>query len=147
MIIIGYQGIGKSTLANKNINYIDLESSNFFIDGKRQENWFIIYCNIANHLSEQGKNVFVSSHEVVRESLKCSKEKVVVVYPSLKLKEQWLEKLQERYNITQLEKDYKALMNAKDRYEENIKELQNNDFIKIEIKDINYDLEKTLQGV
>ena len=84
MIIIGYQGIGKSTLANKNINYIDLESSNFFIDGKRQENWFIIYCNIANHLSEQGKNVFVSSHEVVRESLKYSKEKVVVVYPSLK---------------------------------------------------------------
>lgn len=147
MIIIGYQGIGKSTLANKNINYIDLESSNFFIDGKRQENWFIIYCNIANHLSEQGKNVFVSSHEVVRESLKYSKEKVVVVYPSLKLKEQWLEKLQERYNITQLEKDYKALMNAKDRYEENIKELQNNDFTKIEIKDINYDLEKTLQGV
>ena len=147
MIIIGYQGIGKSTLANKNIKYIDLESSNFFIDGKRQENWFIIYCNIANHLSEQGKNVFVSSHEVVRERLKYSKEKVVVVYPSLKLKEQWLEKLQERYNITQLEKDYKALMNAKDRYEENIKELQNNDFIKIEIKDINYDLEKTLQGV
>ena len=147
MIIIGYQGIGKSTLANKNTNYIDLESSNFFIDGKRQENWFIIYCNIANHLSEQGKNVFVSSHEVVRESLKYSKEKVVVVYPSLKLKEQWLEKLQKRYNITQLEKDYKALMNAKDRYEENIKELQNNDFTKIEIKDINYDLEKTLQGV
>ncbi len=145
MIIIGYQGIGKSTLANKNINYIDLESSNFFIDGKRQENWFIIYCNIANHLSEQGKNVFVSSHEVVRESLKYSKEKVVVVYPSLKLKEQWLEKLQERYNITQLEKDYKALMNAKDRYEENIKELQNNDFTKIEIKDINYDLERILQ--
>ena len=145
MIIIGYQGIGKSTLANKNIKYIDLESSNFFIDGKRQENWFIIYCNIANHLSEQGKNVFVSSHEVVRESLKYSKEKVVVVYPSLKLKEQWLEKLQERYNITQLEKDYKALMNAKDRYEENIKELQNNDFTKIEIKDINYDLERILQ--
>lgn len=31
MIIIGYQGIGKSSVANKHIEYIDLESSNFFL--------------------------------------------------------------------------------------------------------------------
>ena len=28
MIYVGYQGIGKSTLANKDLKYIDLESSN-----------------------------------------------------------------------------------------------------------------------
>lgn len=146
MIIIGYQGIGKSTLANKDISYIDLESGNFWINGKRYEDWYIPYCNIAEHLSKQNKNVFISSHEVVREQLKNSKEKVVVVYPSIELKEQWINKLEERYNNTSLEKDYKALMNAKDRYEENIKELKNNGFIKVEIFDIDYDLKELLKG-
>ena len=145
MIIIGYQGIGKSTLANKDINYIDLESGNFWIDGKRHEDWYIPYCNIAEHLSRQHKNVFVSSHEVVRNRLQESKEKVVVIYPSIKLKKQWINKLEKRYNETNLEKDYKALMNAKDRYEENIKELEKNNFIKIEIFDIDYDLEELLE--
>ncbi len=145
MIIIGYQGIGKSTLANKDINYIDLESGNFWIDGKRHEDWYIPYCNIAEPLSRQHKNVFVSSHEVVRNRLQESKEKVVVIYPSIKLKKQWINKLEKRYNETNLEKDYKALMNAKDRYEENIKELEKNNFIKIEIFDIDYDLEELLE--
>ena len=145
MIIIGYQGIGKSTLANKDINYIDLESGNFWIDGKRHEDWYIPYCNIANHLSKQGKNVFISSHEVVRNELLKSNEKVVVVFPSINLKEQWLDKLELRYKDTHLDKDYKALMNAKDRYEENIKELEKNNFIKIEIFDIDYDLEELLE--
>ena len=146
MIIIGYQGIGKSTLANKDINYIDLESGNFWIDGKRHEDWYIPYCNIANHLSKQGKNVFISSHEVVRNELLKSNEKVVVVFPSINLKEQWLDKLELRYKDTHLDKDYKALMNAKDRYIENINELKNNNYIKIEIDNINYDLAKLLES-
>jgi len=36
MIVIGYQGIGKSTLSKTNDKYIDLESGNFFVDGTRQ---------------------------------------------------------------------------------------------------------------
>ena len=69
MIIIGYQGIGKSTLANCNLNYVDLESSNFYIDGKRADDWYKPYCKIAEHLSQQGYYVFVSSHKVVRDEL------------------------------------------------------------------------------
>ncbi len=144
MIIIGYQGIGKSTLANKDVRYIDLESNNFFIDGVRQDNWYKIYCNIATHLSQQGKRVFVSSHEVVRSELKDSKEDVVVVYPSLDLKDEWLGKLDLRWQNTSSVKDYKAFMNAKEMFEENIKDLQNSDFIKVEIKDINYNLKELL---
>ena len=41
MIIIGYQGIGKSTLAGHN-SVIDLESGNFWNDGKRIDDWYII---------------------------------------------------------------------------------------------------------
>lgn len=122
MIIIGYQGIGKSSLAGTE-NCIDLESGNFWIDGERSDEWYKPYCQIANHLSEQGYTVFVSSHEVVREELKNSKEKVFIVMPDERLRDQWIERLWNRYGFTGLDKDYKAYANAKYRYAENIYEL------------------------
>lgn len=150
MIIIGYQGIGKSTLAGKN-KCIDLESSNFwFRDTEtfqtvRHNDWYVPYCNIANHLSEQGYTVFTSSHEVVREELKKSKEKVYVIYPSIKLKDKWISKLEERYKNTELKKDYKAMMNAKGRYDENINELKNCGISVFEIIDMDYSLEEIVR--
>lgn len=141
MIIVGYQGIGKSTLAGKN-NCIDLESGNFWVDGKRAEDWYKPYCQIANHLSEQGYTVFTSSHEVVRKELEKSKEKVFVVFPAINMKEQWIIKLKNRYRITGLEKDYKALANAEDRYKENIAELMMGNLKFYEITDMDYDLKQ-----
>lgn len=127
MIIVGYQGIGKSTLAKNGNGFIDLESNNFFVNGVRQNDWYIPYCNIAMNLSEQGYTVFVSSHECVRNylSFHADQARLVIVCPSIRLKDQWIEKLEKRYQDTGLVKDYKAMMNAKDRYEENIKELMN----------------------
>ena len=116
MIVIGYQGIGKSTLAGRNNKFIDLESSNFWIDGKRADDWYKPYCKIAEHLSQQGYIVFTSSHEVVRKQLEDSDEIVVLAFPSAELKWEWIAKLEKRYEESGLEKDYKALMNAKDRY-------------------------------
>ena len=149
MIVIGYQGIGKSTLAGRDNKFIDLESGNFWIDGKRADDWYKPYCKIAEHLSQQGYIVFVSSHEVVRKQLQDSNEPIVVIYPSIDLKKEWIEKLEDRYMKSGLEKDYKALMNAKDRYEENIEELKNcssNGYlmINLEITKMEYDLETGL---
>lgn len=140
MIIVGYQGIGKSTLAGKN-NVIDLESGSFWNNGTRPDDWYIYYCQIAEHLSQQGYIVFTSSHEVVRNRLKkYSNEKVYIIYPSLRLHDEWINKLRERYNNSKLEKDYKALMNAEDRYYENIEELKNSGIEAIEIQDMSYRL-------
>lgn len=145
MIVIGYQGIGKSSLAGRDHKFIDLESSNFWVDGKRADDWYKPYCQIAEHLSRQGYIVFTSSHEVVRKQLENSREVVVVVYPSLELKNMWIDKLENRYRDTGLEKDYKALMNAKDRYEENIQELVNCKVpYKVMLKNRDYDLEASL---
>ena len=148
MIVIGYQGIGKSTLVGKNHKYIDLESSNFWVDGKREIDWYKPYCQIAEHLSQQGYIVFTSSHEVVRRRLRNSSESIVVVVPSRELKDEWIKKLQVRYDQSGLEKDYKALMNAKERYEDNVNEMYLDGFFHfsvLEIKSIDYDLEQMLE--
>lgn len=152
MIVVGYQGIGKSTLAGKD-NCIDLESGNFWVDGKRADDWYKPYCQIANHLSEQGYTVFVSSHEVVRKELEKSKEDVVIIYPSHTLKYQWIEKLKTRYENTQLEKDYKAWKNAQVMYSQNIEDLADLDraikygFIRYEIGGMTYELRKIIAQI
>lgn len=138
MIYIGYQGIGKSSISGKN-NCIDLESSNFWVGQYRVDDWEIIYCNIAEHLSNQGYNVFMSSHQVIRDEFRNRGTKFTVICPSLDLQDQWIDRLQKRYNQTNLEKDYKALMNAKDRYSDNIKELMSEENVII-INQIDYNL-------
>lgn len=151
MIIIGYQGIGKSTLAASNLKYIDLESSNFWFNDPetkqkiRHDNWYEMYCNVAEDLSRQGYFVFVSSHQPVRERLLKSGEYVIACVPSLGLKEQWIEKLHMRYETSGLEKDYKAYINAVDRFTENITEIANSGFELLEIKDMSYDLKKLIE--
>ena len=151
MIIIGYQGIVKSTLANRNLKYIDLESGNFWFEDPetkqrvRHSNWHEMYCNVAEDLSRQGYFVFVSSHQPVRERLLKSKEYVIVCVPSLDLKDQWIEKLKLRYESTGLEKDYKAYINAADRFAENIAEITNSGFELLEIKYISYDLKSLIE--
>ena len=111
MIIIGYQGIGKSTIAGEN-NFIDLESGNFWVNGKRADWWYIPYCQIAEHLSKQGYTVFTSSHEVVRKQLENSTEDVYVIFPALELKDDWIFKLRERWQNSQLEKDCRGMRRA-----------------------------------
>jgi len=145
MIIIGYQGIGKSSSISSDNKFIDLESGNFWFNGEdgnltRHNNWYIPYCNIAEHLSQQGYTVFVSSHKEVRNQLKKSKELVVACYPDISLKNQWIKRLRERYEKTGLEKDWKAFVNADERFEENIKEIEEDCRFKIKIDSMNYSL-------
>ena len=142
MIICGYQGIGKSTLSNADNKCIDLESGNFWIDGKRQDNWYMIYCNIAIELSKQGYVVFLSSHKVVRDYLSSlpKTEDIYVVCPSADLKDEWITKLEARYNATNLEKDYKAWKNAEQCYLDNIKELMFGGLFCYIIQNMQYDL-------
>lgn len=147
MIIVGYQGIGKSTLANEDINYIDLESGNFWVDGKRADDWYKPYCKIAEHLSRQGYRVFVSSHECVRKALKDSNEQVVCCVPAVGLKEQWIERLKKRYEADPMksEKNYKAYMNTVDRYEDNITEIEFSGFPLVILTSIDYDLDAEIR--
>ena len=141
MIVIGYQGIGKSTLSNNDLRFIDLESGNFWVDGKRADDWYKPYCQIAEHLSKQGYIVFTSSHEVVRKQLINSDEQVICCAPDLSLKDEWIQKLKDRYEASGLDKDYKAYMNAADRYAENITEIANSGFGVLWLDSMDYELD------
>ena len=146
MIIIGYQGIGKSTLCNNqnmSFKFIDLESSCFRDDdGERPDDWYIYYCKVAEDLSRQNCIVFMSSHKVVRARLRNSKEKVCIICPSLDLKDKWIERLENRYNSTKKDKDYRAWRNAVEKYTENITDLLNDGLPVIEINNMKYDLKQ-----
>lgn len=129
MIVFGYPGIGKSTLANESyltgLRVIDLESSNFFVDGQRPDNWAEIYCSIAKDLSKQNYIVFMSTHQEVRDAFfkTRSDEDAAVIYPSLELKGEWVARLEDRYVLSGLDKDYKAWQRAYKCYEEDINDL------------------------
>lgn len=126
MIIIGYPGIGKSTLARKKSNCIDLESSNFAVNGEKVKNWDDVYVNVAKDLSGQGYTVFVSSHGLVTSKLlNCEDVEVVTIFPSLDLKDEWVEKLRERCDQTKLEKDVRAYIRARTFYEDDVNHLKN----------------------
>lgn len=150
-IISGYQGVGKSTLAKSNNNYVDLESSTFFVEGVRDPNWHIVYINIAEHLALSGLNVFISAHKIVRDELiKRNSIQKILVYPSLDLKDIWVSNLKERYigtlNTNEEQKNYKAFICAKERYSEDIQKLIESDGFDKHyiIKEIPFNLEYIL---
>lgn len=166
MIITGYQGIGKSTLAKRNYRVIDLESDCFYKyeedfhlkktgDKTRPDNWYIYYCQMAQNLSRQGYIVFVSYHQEVRNWLSVhNSEKFCAIFPSFRLKDDWINRLEARYKISNSKKDLDALEHVKECYNNDIYGLwyecqYNVDYYHdvIIIDDINYDLEKLVNDL
>ena len=149
MIIIGYQGIGKSSVAMGNLSFIDLESSSFYVNGKRDDDWYIVYAQIAEHLSKQGYTVFVSSHQVLRDWLKNSTEKVVEIYPSHEIKEDWLRRLKYRLITDPSEKNERAYKGAIRDYDANIDSFEEDrgHYIYMELRTINYKLEDVIDTI
>lgn len=145
MIILGYPGIGKSAVCKNRSGWVDLESSNFDLktdDGVAQ------YCCVAMDLSDQGKTVFVSTHENVRKFFESVPKRsfVAVVYPKLELKEAWIKRLTARYNKTGLIKDRRALSRAEENYENDIEALMTSPLTQIQISNVNTELEIVLRN-
>ena len=150
-IYICYQGVGKSSTVNECDFFIDLESSNFKDEnGYRTDDWYVYYVNIAFDLASQGYSVFVSSHDVVRRQISYMKDKyypnirVAIVYPTVDIKDEWIERLEKRYEENPTEKNKVAYLNAKDRFAENIAEMEKDvddfGFDKVEINTCKYKL-------
>ena len=155
MIIIGYPGIGKSSISSAPLQTIDLESSLYKENGDHIEDWYVLYCRQAAALAMQGYVVFVSSHKEVQEELRTyyipdDSYTIVIVTPSLYLKDKWINKLSTRYMNTHNDKDYTSYEHVKYNYENDIKSMMSNDnncFSKIVIQDIDYDLRKIVTSL
>ena len=150
MIIVGYPGIGKTSLTAKNLEVIDLESSHFhgafdpMRDQRRGDEWFRTYVKVALDLHLQGHIVCVSSHaDVIHELSKLKEKDIVVCYPSLDLKTEWIEKLHKRY-IDSFEdensKYFAAYIRARECYDGDIDRMKNCGLRRIEIQDMDYNL-------
>ena len=152
MIIIGYPGIGKTTLARKSRRYVDLESSLFMVNGKRVDDWYILYCNIAKDISRQGNDVFVSSHEDVVRTLELMSSvgdnlEVLSIVPeySVDMMDKWVLRLKNRYEETQMEKDRRSYEYVKDNYQTSILSILRRNIYCEMINDLHYSLEAIIE--
>lgn len=150
MIYSGYPCVGKSSICGTD-NNIDLESSNFFYtaDGtmKRDESWEKVYVNIAEDLSSQGYNVFLSSHGAVTAELNKRGVKFVGIMPSPNLKEEWIKRAEFRYKENPSSKNKKALDRIIDHFEEDINSFKEScgDNKIIRLFNANYDLSDVIR--
>ena len=151
MIIIGFPGIGKSSVTrayegNTNTTgYIDLESSNFVKDG----NWVKEYCGLAIDLDLQGYNVFVSSHKAVREYLAEKQgafSGIMEIFPSKEMRTEWLNKLECRCMKCKTDKNERALNYMRNNFDTAVDEMERDAIIhKVRIvKENMNDLEKAM---
>ena len=160
MIVIGYPGIGNDILAGEN-NCIDLNINLFYSSKcymeKLQEIGIRNYCDVAVDLSKQGYTVFVSSHEAVINRLTyiafTHDEDVAIIYPSIKLKDEWIEKLKVISENINTAEAYHTWKNAEKMYDQNIEDLADPDratkydFIRYEIGSMDYDLSDILNRI
>ena len=71
MIVVGFPGIGKTSISFGKNNFVDLESSCFNIvdlvtnKKTKPDNWEKLYVSVAYDLAKEGKHVCVSNHRLV----------------------------------------------------------------------------------
>lgn len=175
MIIVGFPGIGKTSISFGKNNFVDLESSCFNIvdpvtnKKTKPDNWEKLYVSVAYDLAKQGKHVCVSNHNLVigelldrrQEDSRLDEYPIVFVYPKKNLKDEWIERLTERYDSSvQIDKDIadknKAALDAvAANYDKWIDVLEcidpnnitayGNNVYKIPIVSVNYDLASILK--
>lgn len=113
MIYCGYQGCGKSTYCNAHPDTtIDLDSSMFV----KLPGWEKGYVCIAAHLSNLGKNVFISAHKVVIEYLIANSIQFELLIPAQNPKA-WRNRLEFRYNISPTQGNLNALLDFDKNFE------------------------------
>lgn len=89
MIICGFAGIGKSTLAKKVNGVVDLESTPFNKDWNK-------YIDVAEHMDRQGYTVLLSCHKELREKLQERNIQYICVLPNKELKDEYMKRYSDR---------------------------------------------------
>lgn len=129
IIVSGFPGVGKSYLKNvyskeKNLIVLDSDSSHFSWKepGIRNEDFPNNYIQHIKDNMETADIILVSSHQVVREALKESNIKYLLVYPNLNMKDIYIKRYINRNSPTKfiemIDRDWEDFVNSciKDTY-------------------------------
>ena len=92
MIICGFPGTGKSMMA-KFSQWVDLESTPFSYRGQ-----WLLYAEVAKHMSDNGYTVMVSTHAEMLEALEQIEARYTVVIPPITDKDTYLRRYDLRGN-------------------------------------------------
>ena len=84
MIICGFPGVGKTMMA-KFSRWVDLESTPFSYRGQ-----WLLYAEVAKHMSDNGYTVMVSTHAEMLEALEQIEARYTVVIPPITDKDTYL---------------------------------------------------------
>ncbi|MDT0160378.1 hypothetical protein [Bacillus sp. AG4(2022)] len=128
LVISGFPGVGKSHLyqTNEKLAVLDSDSSRFsWINLVRNPQFPDNYMrHIKNNLGFVD-NILISSHDVVRKALKENNLNYVLVYPSIDLKEEYIE----RYKSRGSSKDF--IEHIENNWEKYILEIEKETFPKL----------------
>ena len=151
LIICGYPGVGKSSIAGWN-NCIDLDSSWFSYDeeGNKKypdDTWCVDYCDLAMRLASQGYTVLTSTHACVINELRDHKfvldykykVKVVIFVPRSDMKKAWIERLVNRYIESDKDVDMRAFVGGIQYWDSKMATIRHSDFTVYCPDSIDYD--------
>ena len=150
LIICGYPGVGKSSVAGWN-NCIDLESSWFSYDKDGnviypEEAWTVNYCMLARKLALQGYTVLLSTHQAVIDTLREGKwllnkdgTRVVIFVPRSDMKKAWVERLINRYLESDKDVDLRAFIGGIQYWDSKMLTIKHSDFPVYSPESIDYD--------
>lgn len=144
MLFCGYSGVGKTTLCAET-DGIDLDSNTF----KKVKNWQVNYIYTARKIEADGKDVFLSAHPCVIETLMKLKVNFILIIPDGS-KEEWIARLMFRWARNKTDGNLKALMDCIQNFEKDMQYYNNLNCRKIKVcaKKIQTDLkDKLLQLV
>ena len=130
LIICGYPGVGKTTVAGWK-NCVDLESSNFSHDDTGflldPNDWVPKYCTVAMDLAKQGFTVLCSTHtdvihyfENMNLSLPEQVGAIVIFYPRNWMKGRWIRRLKDRYISNPSKRNRRAYEHALHYYDDDL---------------------------
>lgn len=151
MIILGYPGIGKSSIAGFD-RYIDLDASNFrfFPEGPKISGWEKVYVQFAVDIARQGYTVLIGTHASSVRHFAMNKESyddisIGIICPSAALRDAWIDRLRTRMLKTKLPKDQRAYDKACDSFDQDIWKLTHSGLPCVELCSMDCDLREPIK--